>query len=169
MSSMHTPPTTVEPFAVVRKGFDREQVTAALSRLEAEAELLRADRDAAVARADRAAAEAVCPPLSSTSTRTPLPASRNARASPTGPDPTTVTAAPKAARLSKSERSAIIPGSSGRVSGRFFACAATRVSPLRTGPRPGPGAFRAPLPLPNTLHTKRHQPGVANRQSPADR
>ena len=42
MSSMHTPPTTVEPFAVVRKGFDREQVTAALSRLEAEAELLRA-------------------------------------------------------------------------------------------------------------------------------
>ena len=58
MSSMHTPPTTVEPFAVVRKGFDREQVTAALSRLEAEAELLRADRDAAVARADRATAEA---------------------------------------------------------------------------------------------------------------
>ena len=58
MSSTHTPTTGAEPFAVVRKGFDREQVTSALTRLEAEAELLRADRDAAVDRAERAAEEA---------------------------------------------------------------------------------------------------------------
>lgn len=54
MSSTHTTQAAVQPFAVVRRGFDRDQVTAALSRLEAEAELLRADRDAAVARAERA-------------------------------------------------------------------------------------------------------------------
>lgn len=54
---MHTPHTAVQPFALVRKGFDREQVTTALTRLEAEVELLRADRDAAVGRAERAAGE----------------------------------------------------------------------------------------------------------------
>ena len=54
---MHTPRTAVQPFAVVRKGFDREQVTSTLTRLEAEAELLRADRDSAVERAERAAAD----------------------------------------------------------------------------------------------------------------
>ncbi|MBB1010466.1 hypothetical protein G6010_13375, partial [Dietzia sp. SLG510A3-3B2-2] len=53
MSSMHTSPTTAESFAVVRRGFDREQVMGALSRLETETDLLRADRDAAVDRADR--------------------------------------------------------------------------------------------------------------------
>ncbi|MBB0995400.1 hypothetical protein G6015_14485, partial [Dietzia sp. SLG510A3-40A3] len=58
MSSMHTSPTTAESFAVVRRGFDREQVMGALSRLETETDLLRADRDAAVDRADRAAADA---------------------------------------------------------------------------------------------------------------
>ncbi|MEH6818676.1 MAG: hypothetical protein V7706_01885 [Dietzia psychralcaliphila] len=58
MSSTHTPTTGADPFAVVRKGFDREQVTSSLTRLEAEAELLRADRDAAVERAERAATEA---------------------------------------------------------------------------------------------------------------
>lgn len=57
MSSMHTPQTAVQPFAVVRRGFDREQVVSAVTRLEAEVELLRADRDAAVARAERAATE----------------------------------------------------------------------------------------------------------------
>ncbi|HHX86029.1 MAG TPA: hypothetical protein GX694_12035, partial [Actinomycetales bacterium] len=55
---MSTPPGTAESFAVVRRGFDREQVTDAVSRLEAEVVLLRADRDAAVDRADRAAADA---------------------------------------------------------------------------------------------------------------
>lgn len=54
---MHITHPTVQPFAIVRKGFDRDQVMAALARLEAEAELLRADRDAAVDRADRASAE----------------------------------------------------------------------------------------------------------------
>ncbi|MDO8393971.1 MAG: hypothetical protein Q7T31_06250, partial [Dietzia sp.] len=58
MSSTHMPTTGADPFAVVRKGFDREQVTSTLTRLEAEVELLRADRDAAVERAERAAAEA---------------------------------------------------------------------------------------------------------------
>jgi cell division septum initiation protein DivIVA len=58
MSSMHTSPTTAESFAVVRKGFDREQVMGALTRLETETGVLRADRDAAVARAERAAADA---------------------------------------------------------------------------------------------------------------
>ncbi|MBB1045234.1 hypothetical protein G6018_12065, partial [Dietzia sp. DQ11-44] len=58
MSSTHMPTTDADPFAVVRKGFDREQVTSTLTRLEAEVELLRADRDAAVERAERAAAEA---------------------------------------------------------------------------------------------------------------
>lgn len=57
MPSTHTPESAVQPFAVVRKGFDREQVSATLARLEAEAELLRADRDAAVERAERATAE----------------------------------------------------------------------------------------------------------------
>ena len=57
MSSTHTPHSAVQPFAVVRKGFDREQVNSALTRLEAEAELLRADRDSAVERAERAAAD----------------------------------------------------------------------------------------------------------------
>ena len=57
MSSMHTPQTAVQPFAVVRKGFDREQVISALTRLEAEADLLRADRDSAVERAERATAD----------------------------------------------------------------------------------------------------------------
>lgn len=57
MSSMDTTHTAAQPFAVVRKGFDREQVNSVLSRLEAEVELLRADRDAAVQRADRAAAD----------------------------------------------------------------------------------------------------------------
>lgn len=57
MPSTHTPESAVQPFAVVRKGFDREQVAATLARLEAEAELLRADRDAAVERAERATAE----------------------------------------------------------------------------------------------------------------
>ncbi|MBB1057805.1 hypothetical protein G6020_10430, partial [Dietzia sp. B19] len=56
MSSTHMPTTGADPFAVVRKGFDREQVTSTLTRLEAEVELLRADRDAAVERAERAAA-----------------------------------------------------------------------------------------------------------------
>ena len=58
MSSMHTSPTTAESFAVVRRGFDREQVMGALTRLETETHVLRADRDAAVARAERATAEA---------------------------------------------------------------------------------------------------------------
>lgn len=57
MSSMHTPQTAVQPFAVVRKGFDREQVNSTLARREAEAELLRADRDSAVERAKRTAGE----------------------------------------------------------------------------------------------------------------
>ncbi len=57
MSSMHTPHTAVQPFAVVRRGFDREQVISAVTRLEAEVELLRADRDAAVGRAERTVAE----------------------------------------------------------------------------------------------------------------
>lgn len=57
MSSTHTPHSAVQPFAVVRKGFDREQVNSALTRLDAEAELLRADRDSAVERAERAAAD----------------------------------------------------------------------------------------------------------------
>lgn len=57
MSSMHTPQSAVQPFAVVRKGFDREQVNSTLTRLEAEVELLRADRDSAVARAERAATD----------------------------------------------------------------------------------------------------------------
>lgn len=57
MSSTNTSPATSEAFAVVRKGFDPDQVSAALERVEAEAELLRADRDAAVDRADRAAEE----------------------------------------------------------------------------------------------------------------
>ncbi|MBB1024684.1 hypothetical protein G6019_09640, partial [Dietzia sp. DQ12-76] len=58
MSSTQMPTTGAGPFAVVRRGFDREQVTSALKRLEAEVGLLRADRDAAVERAERAAAEA---------------------------------------------------------------------------------------------------------------
>lgn len=58
MSSTNTSPATSAAFAVVRKGFDRDQVGATLERLEAEAEVLRADRDAAVERADRAADEA---------------------------------------------------------------------------------------------------------------
>lgn len=57
MSSMHTPHSAVQPFAVVRRGFDREQVNATLTRLEAEVELLRADRDSAVERAERAATD----------------------------------------------------------------------------------------------------------------
>lgn len=57
MSSMHTPQSAVQPFAVVRRGFDREQVNSSLERLEAEVELLRADRDSAVERADRAATD----------------------------------------------------------------------------------------------------------------
>lgn len=58
MSNTTPPPAATARFAVVRKGFDREQVDATLQRLEAEVEVLRADRDAAVDRADRAAAEA---------------------------------------------------------------------------------------------------------------
>lgn len=57
MSSTHTPQTAVQPFAVVRRGFDREQVSSTITRLEAEAELLRADRDSAVERAERAATD----------------------------------------------------------------------------------------------------------------
>lgn len=58
MSSPHISPATTAAFAVVRRGFDREQVSSSLARLEAEAELLRADRDAAVERADRESSEA---------------------------------------------------------------------------------------------------------------
>lgn len=54
---MHTPQSAVQPFAVVRRGFDREQVNSTLDRLEAEVELLRADRDSAVERAERAATD----------------------------------------------------------------------------------------------------------------
>lgn len=57
MSSMRTPQMAVQTFAVVRRGFDREQVNSTLARLEAEAEILRADRDSAVERAERAAAD----------------------------------------------------------------------------------------------------------------
>lgn len=57
MSSMQTTETAAQSFAVVRKGFDREQVNSALSRLEAEVELLRADRDSAVERAHRTNSE----------------------------------------------------------------------------------------------------------------
>ena len=55
---MHTPVTSADLFAVVRRGFDREQVTEMVARLEAESELLRADREAAVERAERASEEA---------------------------------------------------------------------------------------------------------------
>lgn len=58
MSSMYTPATSADLFAVVRRGYDREQVTEMIVRLEAESELLRADRDAAVERAERAFEEA---------------------------------------------------------------------------------------------------------------
>ena len=53
-SSSRTPGVV---FTVVRRGFDREEVGHAISRLEAEIAVLRADREAAVDRAHRAAGE----------------------------------------------------------------------------------------------------------------